>query len=938
MRRLYEAAFYGMFGVLVACSGSQGPAGPPGDAGPPGANALTSTSPEPAGANCADGGTKVEVGLDTNGNGVLDPSEVNQSATTYICNGSGKNALVSTSPEPGGTNCQFGGVRIDTGVDTNNNGTLDQSEITSTTYACNTAPSGSLSVTTGIVANIKPGDVSTSTSNPITVRFTLKDSHGYPVDIAGKYSINQPVSPSFALAYYTKDSNGNVQPLTVYTQAAHAVPDGGAPLFMPSWYTPLGPSPGQGTLVENGMGAGDYTYTFPTTTTNPTTTLSGAQAVAYDSGKMSENHVVWIIATRQTDMVYPTNGKTQYAVNYPYYYIPAGGTATPREIVQATNCWKCHDGFRLESTTSDEFVQHGGKMIDGTLCNVCHNPGHVSNPWADSKAHIHRIHYGENIAPANQFHGIAATFPQDVRRCDICHAGALQGTQSGTNPSRRACGSCHDYVDFTGAAGSTCTDPVTIDTTTGLPKPCKHVGGTQADDTQCATCHKPADIAGYHVPVEPPDPNNSKLVDGGVAYTNAAYMAQGGYVPAGAAQITYVVKSVQTWTDTNAGNVLRPSITFKLQMTQGDAGATDVVFNTASDAGTVELMDNFVGSPSVQFAWAVPQDSIMTPADFNASSSVYIKDALNGKAGTGTLSGPDSSGYYTLNTLNAVVAANATMLTGGVGYTYALNGQQPLTETDLSAYPYTASNMQGGLIMNSPNVWKTATGFKARRAIVDNNQCKDCHGVLGVRPNFHAGQRNDGPTCSFCHNPNRTSSAWSAGSKYYIHAIHGARKRTTPFTWHASSPTDGFWDVEFPSPLNDCKVCHLPNTYDFTATASLAAIPNMQPYTVATGKYTSGFTISPYVTADGVTSYGTGFGFNATTGVGTDATPDTLVISPIMSVCSSCHDSPTNLAHMQSNGGHFYDTRANALNGTPEQCMICHGPGRVAAIGEVHLQ
>ena len=52
-----------------------------------GLNALIKTTVESAGANCTTGGTKIEVGLDTNKNGVLDDSEVNATQTKYVCNG-----------------------------------------------------------------------------------------------------------------------------------------------------------------------------------------------------------------------------------------------------------------------------------------------------------------------------------------------------------------------------------------------------------------------------------------------------------------------------------------------------------------------------------------------------------------------------------------------------------------------------------------------------------------------------------------------------------------------------------------------------------------------------------------------------------------------------------------------------------------------------------
>ncbi|MCY1015561.1 DUF7151 family protein [Pyxidicoccus sp. MSG2] len=69
--------------------GAQGPAGPAGGPqGPQGLSALLLTTPEPVGANCGFGGIKMETGIDRNGDGDLDEEgEVNASATKYLCNG-----------------------------------------------------------------------------------------------------------------------------------------------------------------------------------------------------------------------------------------------------------------------------------------------------------------------------------------------------------------------------------------------------------------------------------------------------------------------------------------------------------------------------------------------------------------------------------------------------------------------------------------------------------------------------------------------------------------------------------------------------------------------------------------------------------------------------------------------------------------------------------
>jgi hypothetical protein len=113
---------------------------------------------------------------------------------------------------------------------------------------------------------------------------------------------------------------------------------------------------------------------------------------------------------------------------------------------------------------------------------------------------------------------------------------------------------------------------------------------------------------------------------------------------------------------------------------------------------------------------------------------------------------------------------------------------------------------------------------------------------------------------------------------------------------------------------------------------------------VATGVYNTDplvnstyYTVSPYVVSDGVTSYGSGFSFNAGTGVTTAAAGSNLVMSPITGACASCHDTTIAIDHMEANGGQFYQPRGQVLSiGASEQCMICHGPGRIAAIGDVH--
>ena len=117
-----------LLGGLIACTGEQGPPGNNGTNGTPGDNALASTSDEPPGDNCPSGGTRIDVGVDANRNGALEPAEI--TSTTYVCSGdSGHDSLVATTVEPPGANCPFGGTRIDTSVDVNDDGVLDPGEV-----------------------------------------------------------------------------------------------------------------------------------------------------------------------------------------------------------------------------------------------------------------------------------------------------------------------------------------------------------------------------------------------------------------------------------------------------------------------------------------------------------------------------------------------------------------------------------------------------------------------------------------------------------------------------------------------------------------------------------------------------------------------------------------------------------------------------------------
>lgn len=651
---------------------------------------------------------------------------------------------------------------------------------------------------------------------------------------------------------------------------------------------------------------------------------------------------------------------SQDTVNLIYDFIPSTGAALvdangkrvfSRDIVTSAACEQCH--FKTAFTVPNSGLSgHTGSRTDTKLCVMCHT-GQVFNGDIEFVTFIHRIHLGEVMHEGGSFKvqpstmsGTSTlmaygeqTYPQDIRNCTTCHKGADVDNWK-SKPSRKSCGSCHNNVDFAA-----------------------HAGG-QTSDQVCAGCHVGAtaikDVAVNHVGMTKPDAAFTGWNGTTTIRSNAGYMAVEGTIAA-AEKITYDVNAV-TAVATTDPTFVNPSIKFKLKTKNG----SNVVFGDYSSTnGVRSIMPGFVGTPGIYFAFAVPQDGIAAPADFNATTSANIKNLYYtsiGKTGgstpavNGTFTGPDASGYYTATLTGVKIPTTATMLTGGIGYNYDYPNNQPLTQMNVSGVPaYDLATKIGGLIMAPPNVAKAATGYTARRAIVSNAKCNACHVQLGVKPQFHVGQRNDAPTCAFCHNTNRVNSGWSANAKDAIHALHAASKRVNKYSWEVSAGIK-YWTVTFPGSntsnrptLKNCETCHLSGMYDFSnatyASTTLKkggvdvtgpALSDRLLYTtVATGttpatiqsillgtEAVPGTYYSPFVTAG--TAYGAGFSFTASTGAIVDAAATTLVISPISAACYSCHDTDLAKAHMVQFGGSIYEGRTAAL-AKKETCLVCHG-------------
>ena len=131
-------------------NGMDGQDGVNGTDGSDGMSALAVTTVETAGSNCAGGGIKIEVGVDGDGNGALDPSEIDH--TQYVCNGSDgqdgadgsalQNTMLTSISTPTLQACSSGGRIMQQGLDNGDgggtalNGVLESGEVDYITTYC----------------------------------------------------------------------------------------------------------------------------------------------------------------------------------------------------------------------------------------------------------------------------------------------------------------------------------------------------------------------------------------------------------------------------------------------------------------------------------------------------------------------------------------------------------------------------------------------------------------------------------------------------------------------------------------------------------------------------------------------------------------------------------------------------------------------------------
>ena len=175
-----------------------------------------------------------------------------------------------------------------------------------------------------------------------------------------------------------------------------------------------------------------------------------------------------------------TGPATMGANNASFDFVPDGKTAKlSREIVNIANCNDgCHKTLGM----------HGGGRLDYKLCVTCHNPTNgdpESGNILDLKVMVHKIHSGKYLPSVNyDFAGnlnglyksnpdgaIKGTpykiwgfnnavldasdilIPANPANCTVCHKNAADADNYKTKPTKEACGSCHDGIDFATGKG-----------------------------------------------------------------------------------------------------------------------------------------------------------------------------------------------------------------------------------------------------------------------------------------------------------------------------------------------------------------------------------------------------------------------------------------------------------------------------------------------------
>jgi OmcA/MtrC family decaheme c-type cytochrome len=316
-----------------------------------------------------------------------------------------------------------------------------------------------LKITVLSITNVAPGQ------RPV-VEIRITDGLDQPLDRLGRITPGA-VAASFVLSFYDPEE----RVYTAYTTRVQTAP-------------PSSPNPGASAVQAVADSGGSWTdlemgrarYTFG--------------RVIPAGADLSKTHSLGIYATRNLMELLNKN----YFANVVHDFRPDGGQVVHRwDKIRDVSCNTCHE----------QLAAHGGARRDVKLCVLCHSPQSVdpdTGNTLDFNVMIHKIHRGADLPSVqagipyqfigfgNSLHDFSTVhYPQDIRNCQNCHerGNPTQREVWFTQPSRAACGSCHDNINWVTGHG--------------------HAAGPQLNDAACSSCHIPdsghefdASIRGAH--------------------------------------------------------------------------------------------------------------------------------------------------------------------------------------------------------------------------------------------------------------------------------------------------------------------------------------------------------------------------------------------------------------------------------------------------------
>ncbi len=616
------------------------------------------------------------------------------------------------------------------------------------------------------------------------------------------------------------------------------------------------------------------------------------------------------------------------------------GTATVRPYSsgpeESATCLACHKG----TTNGKVYLAHmrpgrsalGSFSLDSSpigTCVLCHNTdGYSRNPIIRKAHGVHRGHHLANPGVAHPEYGLGtdntlteytnvgfASLPGAEKDCAACHVDDRWKNE----PSRLACGTCHDNVFFDSGtlnpprvfgqpSGGACTQDTeclgfgsgaVCNTSTGACERQQHV--VQNDDAQCSTCHTPDTgalaIAATHDIPSRTQSRGLQLLDVTLA---------GGSVTGDAFTV---------------GD--KPTVSFRLVDRDGNA-----VANMLSDSdlsGTV-----LVAGPNEDPRRVLGPVTMAKSTDltYDAGSGVYTYTLPTGLPA-------DSAAPYNNSEPSAIRANPSGSYTF---YFYVAEANLPGGARDSVGAISDFRFVRGGT---------ESTSFPLKgRHVIDSQACNSCHKDLQL----HGGSRSDPEGCFTCHTAEAfDKTVGSVGGNCTQDSDCGGYNADPTLSWESCNASNKCVITKDPTP---------PNLGEPTANGSIHFAPMIHSIHFARLRdgYAGRNDLMPGYSLIGYrnsvndfsevlfpmdirnctnchASTGTTCSSNDQCGIGQGCVSGKCANQAWMntgsSVCLSCHDTGAAYAHALLNTW-------TGPSGSVESCDVCHGPGREFSSEAVH--